>query len=573
MEGGGRHIIAAGPRHRPRSPNSGRYGALAAALLLATGSATAGELLPGQVAEAIEYRIEAGYYDSVIVAVSDGEQREFHSFTPGDNNDPQPRGDTLFPIASLTKPFTAALMVERIVTEEMSLETPLGEAAGDELALSPGLAEDTTLIHLATHTAGLPSEPSDLGRNVGRGRFEGYDRQDLYDYVANLQNQPAPGEDYNYSNLGYALLGEVLSAPHEESFSGLLEKRITGPLGLEDTVVDPDTHHLDRLITGHDFDLKPLPQREQSAFGPAVGLYSTPEDMIEWLEAHMNPHDGLPDAALAEIIRPRIAPDDDHRGLGLGWHLLEENGHEIVWHSGRTEGHAGFAGFERNEDRAVVILTNTANSVEKLGFAALDPDTDIPPLEEPVDIDPGTLALYPGRYQISPGFVLRVRESDGHLYVRAPGRPNMRLYPSDHDRFFTRGMDTEIRFLEDEAGAVRRLEIQREGDVQVAHRMEPTQSASARTVAEVDRHILQMRGGMYELADGTRIHVDAEDDRLLLHFGTGVPMTLEPAASSHFFHAHRPTEIRFPDENPERPSRRLVLYHDGEQYEAERIEP
>ena len=546
---------------------------LPAVLLLASGTVTGGELLPDKVAEAIEHRIEAGYYDSVVVAVSDGSEREFHAFPPTRDNGRDPDRHTVFPVGSLTKPFTAALMVEMIISEEMSLDTPLGEAVNGTLELSPGLAEETGLIHLATHTAGLPAEPSDLGRNAGRGRFENYTREQLLDYSTELEPHPSPGEDYNYSNLGFALLGEILAAPHEASFDALLRERITGPMGLDDTVVDLEPEHRDRRITGHDFDRNPLPHRENTAFGAAVGLHSTAADLIRWLESHLAPDNGLPEAALGETIRPRIPAEDGGRGLGLGWHLSRDNGREIVWHSGRTEGHAGFAGFEDDDERAVVILTNTGNSVEELGFAALDPESEIPPLEEPVDLDPGTLALYPGRYQVSPGFVLRVRESDGHLYVRAPGRAALRLYPSDHERFFTRGMDTEIRFLEDEAGVVRRLQIERDGHVQLAHRMEPTQSASARTIAEVDPDKLAMRGGIYETRGGARLHLDADDDRLILYLGASLPMPLKPADNRHFFHRHRPTEIRFPDADPQRPSRRLVLYHDGEQYEAQRVEP
>lgn len=569
------------PRHPPGRPAAWRTGGLALAGLLVSGLCTpaaSDTLIPDTVREAVEHRIEADYYHSVIIGVTDGKERQFQAFGPEGDNGPRPDPDTLFEIGSLTKPFTAALMTREARASEMPLHVSLEDAVTGELELPARLAEKVRLVHLATHTAGIPAEPSDLPRESFRGPFEDYQPGELRDYLSRLEPHLDPGEQFGYSNLGYALLGEILQDREGAEFEELLEKYITGPLELPDTVISPDPDQRDRLARGHDFDLKATPHWEQPAFLAASGLKSSTRDLIRWLEAHMAPeahrHDerGSPGADLAEIVEPRIPASDGSAGMALGWHLLERNGREFVWHAGRTGGHAGFAGFTADGERGVVVLSNTGNSVETLGFATLAPGTEVPPLEETVDLDRAVLALYAGRYQVAPGFVLHVRKRGDHLYIQAPGRSSLRLYPSDSDTFFTRGVDAQVRFLDDEAGSVNRLEMVQEGRRQLAHRMEPTQSSAVRRIASVGEQVLEAHAGLYETDDGSRIRIERDQDRLLLRAADGIPMPLYPADESHFFHRHLPTEVEFANAGEAPLTDTAVIHHDGEQFKAERVE-
>src|SRR4051795_3883441 len=83
-----------------------------------------------------------------------------------------------------------------------------------------------------------------------------------------------------YSNLGFGLLGRALEGAAGQPYATLLHDRITGPLGMPDTVLRLNEEQQKRLMTGHDFDGKPMPPFEASdAMAASGGLYATADDM------------------------------------------------------------------------------------------------------------------------------------------------------------------------------------------------------------------------------------------------------------------------------------------------------
>src|SRR5271166_1165046 len=205
-----------------------------------------------------------------------------------DGADAAPDGETLFRIGSITKAFTGQLLASLAADGVVSLADPLTKYVPEFIApLSEG-GRPIRLVDLATHSAGLPREvphapgpPEDPFVNVTHDAF-----------VAWLKANPlmfTPGTSISYSNFGFDLLAAALAAAAHQPYPDLLDARVIHPLGLRDTTFAPSESQAARIMPGHDFDGSPLPN---AATGSVIvgsgGLYSSPHDLLAWLEWHLD---------------------------------------------------------------------------------------------------------------------------------------------------------------------------------------------------------------------------------------------------------------------------------------------
>jgi serine-type D-Ala-D-Ala carboxypeptidase/endopeptidase len=534
---------------------------------------TANPLLPESVLAAAEERIAEGHYQSLIIGIRDDERTEWTSVGRLSDGGPAPRSDTVYEISSLTKPFTAALL--SLAAEEglLSIDDTLAQHAPAERNLDRRLQDDVALWQLATHVSGLPDMPDDLSPDDPARLFEDYSQDALWQFLARHPLAGAPGASYGYSNLGYALLGGLLAETLGGPYGSLLRERITAPLGLDSTAVSPPASVLDRIAPGFDYDLKRAPAWHWPAFEAAGALRSTPEDLMQWVEAHLSPPDDELGRALHRLYQAELSLGDNGQSMGLGWQLQREDDDTLtVWHAGRSAGYAAFIAFQPETRRAVVILANTGNSVEQLGFAALDPQRAVQAVRPVQALDRRLGALYAGRYRLSPGFVLTVRQTSSGLFIRAPGRPPLRLYSVDGEHFFTRGVASELRFVAGADGAIEGMEIHPpRGDVQFADRMQRTESPASREIRSLAPEQLADYAGTYQVNGDTVFDLRPDADRLLLTSGNGPAWPLYPSDDGRFFHRNQPLELHFTQQDDGDPGDGLVLYRNGHRLEAQRV--
>jgi serine-type D-Ala-D-Ala carboxypeptidase/endopeptidase len=152
-----------------------------------------------------------------------------------------------------------------------------------------------------------------------------------------------------------------------EEYEDLLAARVLRPLGMGATAVGVPPALREQLVHGHSRRGEPRAPIED--FMPAAGsLRSNAEDMLRFLEACLHPPSERPGPALALAQRPH-AGIGRHAAAGLGWMIAApRNGPRIVWHNGGTWGFRSFAGFNSGAGKAAVVLSNTARSVDRLGF-------------------------------------------------------------------------------------------------------------------------------------------------------------------------------------------------------------
>ncbi|WP_409061407.1 serine hydrolase domain-containing protein [Streptomyces sp. SYP-A7185] len=285
--------------------------------------------------------------------------------------------DTRFETGSLTKTFTAVLLAEMAARGEVALDDPIARflPRGAAPHLPVGRI---TLLHLATHTSGLPRLPPGFLRRGAPAWFSnpyaGYSPAELRRALARTRPRAAPGTRVHYSNFGVGLLGILLTragahgsagpdaagaGPADDGFARLLAGRVLEPLGLTRTDCAADRPQ----ATGY-WHRRARPAWRMPALPAAGAVRSSARDLLTTLDALLDPAGppALPATlrtALAEVATPRLALPRTGRRIGLVWNLRPRPGHDLWHHSGGTRGFTAFAGFSPQTGVALTALANT----------------------------------------------------------------------------------------------------------------------------------------------------------------------------------------------------------------------
>jgi CubicO group peptidase (beta-lactamase class C family) len=256
--------------------------------------------------------------------------------------------DSIFQIASIGKTFTATALAQLLVQGKLRLDEPIRNF------LPPGTVaqhegREITLLDLATHRSALPSIPANVHSTYPQNPLAGYTTADLYAFMTYWGAYRSPYAPFEYSNLGFGLLGQALANRAGVSYADLL-RGITGPLGMPDTVLSLSAEQKTRLIKG-----SPVGLMDLGALEGAGSIYSTAGDMVTYLAANLHPDT----AAMAATHELRAAALPGLK-MALGW--MYDTNAEVYLHSGVALGHTGYAFFDPHGDDAAIVLLNEGAS-------------------------------------------------------------------------------------------------------------------------------------------------------------------------------------------------------------------
>src|SRR5438270_9722467 len=197
----------------------------------------------------------------IVVGVIDSKGPHIISYgTMGLNDKRSVNGDTVFDIGSITKVFTALLLADMAQRGELRLDDPAAKYLDAKRVKVPERAgKQITLADLATHTAGLPLRPTNLVSKDPNDKYRGYTADLMYECLSSFALPTDIGTKYEYSNLGYGLLGHVLEKRMGATYSELVESRITQPLEMKDTRIDPTPAMKSRMAVGYNYELMAIP--------------------------------------------------------------------------------------------------------------------------------------------------------------------------------------------------------------------------------------------------------------------------------------------------------------------------
>lgn len=360
--------------------------------------------------------------------------------------------ETVFHLASVSKPFTAAAVLLEAERGKLALTDPVARFVPDYPR-----GDEITIHQLLTHTSGIPDV----------NRLPVYEQlaarpQTPESLVAAFRDEPlefSPGERYAYSNSNYELLALVLERVSGLRYGDLLRERIFAPLGLAAT-----GHHGDAgaIIPGAAVGYAPVglgveraPWFDWSVKTGNGSLYSTVGDLFRFARA-------LVAGRLLSPASVAKAFTDHVDGTGYGWFVRERHGRRQLHINGRSPGFGSYLGIYPDDELTVVVLGNLYNSVATplgVDLAALvfgEPPTS--PRLERRRLSPEDIARTVGTYRFGddfyePGLTVAVDSEDGFLFHEGTW-----LIPVGDRRYLHRGYWSDIEFSDpDERGRYRRV--------------------------------------------------------------------------------------------------------------------
>ena len=285
-----------------------------------------------------------------------------------------PDGDTVMRIGSITKAFTGEVLAHLASQNVVRLTQPLTRSWPELAARAKADVGHMRLIDLVTHSAGLPREAP---RKPGNEK----DPVTLQTFTDWLNREPllfGPGKAVHYSNFGFDLLAHGISRAANKPFPALVSQFITDPLRMKDTGFVLSAKQKQRFMQGHGFDGEAWPDAATASVNyGAGGLYSTPNDLLKWMQWHLDRfgQNGaevrLLDHSLY-LMRDGLATVSgmDESGhmdaMGLGWVAMMPKGDRpfILQKAGGLQGTFSYLAFAPTRGVAVFIAIN------KFDFAA-----------------------------------------------------------------------------------------------------------------------------------------------------------------------------------------------------------
>lgn len=431
-------------------------GAMASSVLAAT--ARADFASDDEVRDILRERIDRAHQSVGIVAISfDSAREKIVTYGQSGSTVDQLDRDTVFEIGSITKVFTALLLTEMVTRGEVALDDPVSKFLPSTVKMPDRNGKQITLLDLATYTSGLPRIPDGIPAS-GDNPYAAYTVEQLYAFLSSYTLHYDPGTHYEYSNLGFGLLGHALALRAGSSYEDLLVSRVCEPLGLRDTCISLSNSMRGRLAKGHASNLKPASNWDIPTLAGAGALRSTANDLVKFVKATCLSGANAPlRSAIDMLLQTRRPTNLPNTEVGLGCFIRTGNKDEIIWKDGGTGGYASFAGFSTTLRSGAIVLSNSINSVNDIGFRLTNPAYTIAQYPPEVAVDPAVLATYQGVYEMNPKFALTIRAEAGRLFVRGTGQPEFELFAEDQNRFFMRFVDAQGTFLRDKDGAVDRL--------------------------------------------------------------------------------------------------------------------
>ncbi|MER5862914.1 serine hydrolase domain-containing protein [Kitasatospora sp. NPDC002040] len=312
-------------------------------------------------------RAAGPHASAVTLAVTCGDREEIrcHGRTAWEPGAPPCTPATVFELGSVSKTFTALLLAELATRGELALDDPV------ERRLPPhwrparsGSARPIRLLHLATHTSGLPRLPPGLLLSALPDWFGNpyatFDDRRLAGALARTTVHGTPGSRYRYSNYGVGLLGRLLAETGGLPYGELLAERIGRPLGLTATGCRPDAPE---LAVGYRHRRARPPWLIPGLPG-AGAVRSSGADLTHYLRAHAEGRNGRLGAALAEVQRLRLRLPGSTDRLGLVWMHRHSGDRDLYFHTGGTRGFTSFVGFSPQGPTTVAALANTGPALD-----------------------------------------------------------------------------------------------------------------------------------------------------------------------------------------------------------------
>lgn len=292
----------------------------------------------------------------VAVAIYYQNHDYFYNFGVANKLTQQPvTKDTIFEVASLTKPITATFLGICVQQRKCHLNDSVTQFIPALAKNKNAMINQVTLQNLATHTSGLPRMPKGLGVNDRATNAE----DQLINNIQKWQPEYPIGSHYSYSNIGFGLLGEAVSNAEGENYENSIKQYILQPLDMVNTEINVNTKQQNQYAQGYDEQGNPAIHHVSTPWPGSASLRSTSADLLQYLKANLgviNISNQL--SAAMNLTLQSYFQVKPHFAQGLAWQLKIKHHLKII---NKTGTNAGFNSYEvmlPQQKIAIVVLTN-----------------------------------------------------------------------------------------------------------------------------------------------------------------------------------------------------------------------
>lgn len=492
-------------------------------LLLISGACRAAPELPDAYREVIDKGIANGAYPAVAVGIIEGkEQKTFFFGKPAS-------ADSAFEIGAVSEVFLGLLLAQDAVAGKLRFRDTLRQLLPPEFVFTDSRLGAITIEDLITHRSGLPIVPANFFPADVDDPHADYGDADLQSFLTNYRFANSERE-FAYTPLDAGVLALVLARAHATTYPALLKSQILDPLQLKRaTFADPP-----ELLDGHLYG-QPAKHWHYAALSGAAGLRATLLDLMTFMQANLLPDTSPLRAALLLSRHPRAAGIADE--VGLGWNVREPKSDEqswpLVWRASETGGFSTFVGFRNDRQRAIVLLTNTAEDLAGLGIAWLNDEGPPPAPRAPRPPDATVMATYPGLYQITNGNEITVRQLGSDLSIQIVGQPPWHLRGYDDDAFVANAGAVGVSFVRD-IDHISGLVLRLGNDHIAANRLSARAPRLARALTTVDPDELTRYAGTYQLSADALIRIVPAINGLTIQMTGAMRARVRPYAVDRF---------------------------------------
>jgi serine-type D-Ala-D-Ala carboxypeptidase/endopeptidase len=477
----------------------------------------------------------------------------------------------LYEIGSITKVFTGLLLAQAVERGELSLEDTLGRLLEAQVTLDSAALSAVTLKQLITHQSCLPRLPPGMLDNEASASapadpYARFTRAQLWMSLRTLTFELKSPCPYLYSNLGLAIVGEILSERAGKPWHDMVKEAITEPLGMTDTV-QALGNKASRLAPAFSH-LYSAPAWDFKAMASAGALRSTTKDLLIFARALMAGNDGPLGAAAERLLTPLASIPEGEIGYAIFINGPKER--RTYSHMGATGGYRSLWMFAPDSREALAVLTSSAQTEPGAVFARII-GARYPVSFSKFEIEPGKLAEFSGVYRLGPSRLINVVAQNGKLYVKSTNGGFRFLQAISQDSF----ADAELGFkyvFQRDAGKVASITLSQAGATQIASRTEDSAPVQAVVTLEAQQEYIGLFEGKRLLQRNMAFDVRGLHGQLAVRLNNQPRFLVYPVSGQpdRFYYDVVKAELQFERDSNGKVSG-LTLFQNGGKYTTQRI--
>jgi serine-type D-Ala-D-Ala carboxypeptidase/endopeptidase len=396
----------------------------------------------------IEKRMAVERIPGISIALIDSDGSvTFHNYGTMGLDSAEPVNEhTIFESGSITKTFSSGLL--RILMDQynISADTPLREIFGDDVPIPSKNGIEITLEHLVMHTSGLPRLPGNLSPADVNDPYNEYTPEMLFEFLGSYELPRNPGEEFEYSNYAYMVLGQALQTISGKPYDQLLEEWYFSKLDMPSTGRFLSDSLRFAQPTSSGLPAKRWHSEQVPGFG---GLLSTSHDLANYVKLQL----GYLDHPKEELLQMNIETLNNLGGafnMSYAWIVATAFEDTVAFHGGGTGGFRTFAGYSPVSGRGAVVMSNGTNDVQDIGRHLINDQFSLAAIIDVVEMTPEQLQMFTGEFISETLPHMTISVNGDLLMAELAGQPALPVMPIEETVFYNDRVEARLEFNIDE---------------------------------------------------------------------------------------------------------------------------